>query len=139
MISASYHNVQNMLNMVYADFDYVFRMEDKKYFRVGVQGMYQESNGQSLMRGVNGSAGPSFNTNYGGVYVEARPVAGVESDVATVESLIRSKDVPVYPFSPKGEESSNMSDAAYIEMVKKGIASCHRGDVFQIVLSRIFI
>lgn len=75
MISASYHNVQNMLNMVYADFDYVFRMEDKKYFRVGVQGMYQESNGQSLMRGVNGSAGPSFNTNYGGVYVEARPVA----------------------------------------------------------------
>jgi len=75
MISASYHNVQNMLNMVYADFDYVFRMEDKKYFRVGVQGMYQESNGQSLMRGVNGSAGPSFNTNYGGIYVEARPVA----------------------------------------------------------------
>jgi len=64
-----------MLNMVYADFDYVFRMEDKKYFRVGVQGMYQESNGQSLMRGVNGSTGPSFNTNYGGVYVEARPVA----------------------------------------------------------------
>jgi len=58
--------------------------------------------------------------------------------VATVESLIRSKDVPVYPFSPKGEESSNMSDAAYIEMVKKGIASCHRGDVFQIVLSRRF-
>jgi hypothetical protein len=75
MISASYHNVQNMLNMVYTDFDYVFRMEDKKYFRVGVQGMYQESNGQSLMRGVNGSTGPSFNTSYGGVYVEARPVA----------------------------------------------------------------
>lgn len=88
MISASYHNVQNMLNMVYTDFDYVFRMEDKKYFRVGVQGMYQESNGQSLMRGVNGSTGPSFNTSYGGVYVEARPVtwwipyamAGVTSD-----------------------------------------------------------
>ena len=55
MISASYHNVQNMLNMVYADFDYVFRMDDKKYFRVGVQGMYQESNGQSLMRGVTGA------------------------------------------------------------------------------------
>ena len=61
---------------------------------------------------------------------------GVESDVAIVESLIRSKDVPVYPFSLKGEESSNMNDSAYKEMVKKGIASCHRGDVFQIVLSR---
>ncbi len=72
------------------------------------------------------------------LFICENTVAGVESDVATVESLIRSKDVPVYPFSPKGEESSNMSDAAYIEMVKKGIASCHRGDVFQIVLSRRF-
>ncbi len=74
MVSASYHNVQNMLNMVYTDYDYVFRMEDKKYFRVGVQWMYQESNGESLMRGVNGQPGPSFNTNYGGLYLEARPV-----------------------------------------------------------------
>ena len=72
------------------------------------------------------------------LFICENKVAGVESDVATVESLIRSKDVPVYPFSPKGEESSNMKDAAYIEMVKKGIASCHRGDVFQIVLSRRF-
>ena len=88
MISASYHNVQNMLNMVYTDFDYVFRMEDRKYVRIGMQWMYQESNGQSLMRGVNGSAGPSFNTSYGGIYVEARPVpwwipyamAGLTSD-----------------------------------------------------------
>jgi anthranilate synthase component I len=63
---------------------------------------------------------------------------GVESDVAVVESLIRSKDVPVYPFSLKGEESSNMTNEAYKEMVTKGIASCHRGDVFQIVLSRRF-
>ncbi len=62
----------------------------------------------------------------------------VESDVAVVESLIRSKDVPVYPFSTKGEESSNITDDDYKEMVKKGIASCHRGDVFQIVLSRRF-
>ena len=72
------------------------------------------------------------------LFICENTVAGVESDVATIESLIRSKDVPVYPFSPKGEESSNMKNAAYIEMVKKGIASCHRGDVFQIVLSRRF-
>lgn len=63
---------------------------------------------------------------------------GVESDVAVVESLIRSKDVPVYPFRPSGNETSNMNDEAYREMVRKGIASCHRGDVFQIVLSRRF-
>jgi anthranilate synthase component I len=65
-------------------------------------------------------------------------LSGVESDAAVVESLIRSKDVPVYPFSLKGEESSNMTNEAYKEMVTKGIASCHRGDVFQIVLSRRF-
>jgi anthranilate synthase component 1 len=65
-------------------------------------------------------------------------VPGLESEVAVVESLIKSKDVPVYPFHTKGAESSNMSDEDYREMVKKGIQSCHRGNVFQIVLSRRF-
>ncbi|HWR33856.1 MAG TPA: anthranilate synthase component I family protein, partial [Chitinophagaceae bacterium] len=65
-------------------------------------------------------------------------ISGLESDVAVVESLIRSKDVPVYPFQSRGEESANMSDEEYKEMVRKGVASCHRGDVFQIVLSRRF-
>jgi len=65
-------------------------------------------------------------------------ISGVQSESNLIESLIKSKDVPTYPFSTKGEETSNMPDAAYIEMVKKGIASCNRGDVFQIVLSRRF-
>jgi anthranilate synthase component 1 len=72
------------------------------------------------------------------LFICENKVAGIESDVAVVEALIRSKDVPVYPFSAKGEENSNMKDDDYREMVKKGIASCHRGDVFQIVLSRRF-
>ena len=59
-----------------------------------------------------------------------------ESDL--VESLIKSKDVPVYPFNVKGGETSSITNEEYIEMVKKGIASCHRGDVFQIVVSRQF-
>ena len=65
-------------------------------------------------------------------------INGVESDLAVVESLIRSKDVPVFPFKKKGEETSNVTDDEYIQMVEKGISSCHRGDVFQIVLSRRF-
>ena len=65
-------------------------------------------------------------------------VAGVENELAVLESLIRSKDIPAYPFQSKGAESSNMSDEDYMDMVKKGIASSHRGDVFQIVLSRRF-
>jgi anthranilate synthase component I len=65
-------------------------------------------------------------------------VEGVDSEGGLVESLIRSKDVPVFPFQIKGEETSNMKDDDYREMVEKGIKSCLRGDVFQIVLSRRF-
>jgi len=65
-------------------------------------------------------------------------IAGIESELPVVESLIYSKDVPVYPFKTKGTEGSNMTDDDYMNMVRKGIQSCHRGDVFQIVLSRRF-
>ncbi|MBL7760679.1 MAG: anthranilate synthase component I family protein [Sediminibacterium sp.] len=72
------------------------------------------------------------------LYLCENRIAGIESDLDAVESLIRSKDVPVFPFRLKGNERSNMSDENYVEMVKKGIKSCMRGDVFQIVLSRRF-
>ena len=65
-------------------------------------------------------------------------IHGIESEVAVIESLIMSKDVPGFPFKSTGEEKSNITDGEYMEMVKKGVASCHRGDVFQIVLSRRF-
>jgi anthranilate synthase component 1 len=70
------------------------------------------------------------------LFICENQLAGIESELDVVESLIRSKDVPVYPFRLKGEEAANLTDEAYKEMVKSGIASCHRGDVFQIVLSR---
>ncbi|RYF98593.1 MAG: anthranilate synthase component I family protein [Chitinophagaceae bacterium] len=72
------------------------------------------------------------------LYICENKIAGVESEVTAVESLIRSRDVPVYPFKSKNEETSNLTDEEYIDIVKKGIQSCHRGDVFQIVLSRRF-
>ncbi len=72
------------------------------------------------------------------LFICENKVPGVESELAVLESLIRSKDIPAYPFQAKGEESSNMTDEDYKDMVKKGIASSHRGDVFQIVLSRRF-
>ena len=65
-------------------------------------------------------------------------IPGMESEISVVESLIRSKDVPTYPFQSVGQEKSNMDDETYMELVKKGIHHCHRGDVFQIVLSRRF-
>lgn len=72
------------------------------------------------------------------LFICENKIKDIESDMSAVESLIKSKDVPVYPFAAKGRESSNMTDEDYKEMVKKGIAGCHRGDVFQIVLSRKF-
>ena len=65
-------------------------------------------------------------------------VAGIQSEIDLIESLIGSKDVPLYPFGTSTGELSNLSNDDYLATVKKGIASCHRGDVFQIVLSRRF-
>jgi anthranilate synthase component 1 len=72
------------------------------------------------------------------LYICENRIAGLESDLPVVESLIRSKDVPVYPFRSDGEETSNMTDEQYRGNVERGIKSCLRGDVFQIVLSRRF-
>lgn len=72
------------------------------------------------------------------LYLCENRISGIESEAGLVESLIRSKDVPVFPFTLKGVEEVNLPDDGFIEMVKKGIASCLRGDVFQIVLSRRF-
>ncbi len=70
------------------------------------------------------------------MYLCENRIDGIASDVDAVESIIKSKDVPTYPFKIQFDEVSNISDNGYLEMVKKGIASCLRGDVFQIVLSR---
>ncbi len=61
---------------------------------------------------------------------------GIESDVGSVESAIRGRDVPKFPFSLKGEEIQDIADKEYLKMVKKGKENCAKGDVFQIVLSR---
>lgn len=65
-------------------------------------------------------------------------VPGIKGDIDLIETLIRSKDVPVFPFFIHGNETSDMDDTAYIKMVKQGIKHCLRGDVFQVVLSRRF-
>lgn len=72
------------------------------------------------------------------LYICENKIEGIESELALVESLISSKDVPVFPFRTLGEESSNMTDQDYMDMVSKGIESCYIGNVFQIVLSRRF-
>jgi anthranilate synthase component I len=72
------------------------------------------------------------------LYICENQVKGIESELEVVESLIRNKDVPVYPFRKTGTETSPITDEAYREMVRTGIKHCQRGDVFQVVLSRRF-
>ncbi len=72
------------------------------------------------------------------MFVCENEIEGLESEINVVEALIKSNDVPTYPFKAMQNETSNLSDEAYIAMVKKGVQSCYRGDVFQIVLSRRF-
>jgi anthranilate synthase component 1 len=72
------------------------------------------------------------------LYLCENQVAGQDSELAVVERLIRNRDVPAFPFKAVGAEQTDCSNETYLSMVRKGIAACHRGDVFQIVLSRSF-
>lgn len=72
------------------------------------------------------------------IYLCENKIGGVESELIKVESILRSKDVPVFPFEIIGTEQQDMEDETYRKMVEQGIVACKRGDVFQIVLSRSF-
>ena len=63
---------------------------------------------------------------------------GIDSRLSDLESIIKRKDVPAFPFAIKNAENSNITNEEYKTMVRKGIEACMRGDVFQIVLSRQF-
>ncbi len=63
---------------------------------------------------------------------------GEESQLDYIESLLRNLSFAAYHFTSLNGESSNLTDQEYMTMVSKGKEHCHRGDVFQIVLSRGF-
>lgn len=61
-----------------------------------------------------------------------------QSESGRIRSAIDNRNYASYDFRRIGERTSPISDEDYREMVRKGIAHCLRGDVFQIVLSRRF-
>jgi anthranilate synthase component 1 len=63
---------------------------------------------------------------------------GEESQLNYIESLLQNLSFAAYHFETKNGEASNLTDQEYMNMVSKGKEHCHRGDVFQIVLSRGF-
>ncbi|MBS1555958.1 MAG: anthranilate synthase component I family protein [Bacteroidetes bacterium] len=75
------------------------------------------------------------------LYLFENRVQGVQYagySVDEVEQLIYSNRFATFKFTTVAEERSALTDEQYLQMVKKGIDHCHRGDVFQIVLSRRF-
>ncbi|WP_224069346.1 anthranilate synthase component I family protein [Arachidicoccus terrestris] len=72
------------------------------------------------------------------MFICENKIAGLDSNLAELETVIKSKDVPEFPFAIHGGESSNKTDEQHLDMITKGIKSCLRGDVFQIVLGRRF-
>jgi anthranilate synthase component 1 len=63
---------------------------------------------------------------------------GQESELDAILDLLHDRTVPKFSFQPESDETSNVTDQEYLEMVKKGKEHCFKGDVFQIVLSRQF-
>ncbi|MGC4129586.1 MAG: anthranilate synthase component I family protein [Bergeyella sp.] len=65
-------------------------------------------------------------------------IDGLKSEISVIENLINQKNAPVFPFEILGNETSNLTDEAYLESVEFAKKHCFRGDVFQLVLSRRF-
>jgi len=59
-------------------------------------------------------------------------------DIESIETLLKNRNFAIYGFTASGDEKQNISDDQFREMVRKGKEHCHRGDVFQVVLSRQF-
>lgn len=63
---------------------------------------------------------------------------GEESQLFKLENLINARNFATYDFFIEGEESSPITDEQFKAYVRAGVEHCHKGDVFQIVLSRRF-
>ena len=79
----------------------------------------------------------AFNHFNNEVYIFAH-CYNTESNIADIEQILRTKNFASFNFKRDGEGTSNITDDAFKEYVRKGKQHCQRGDVFQIVLSKRF-
>lgn len=61
------------------------------------------------------------------------------SHLDQIEKAVNNRNYTTYDFRAVGETTSTLTDEEHKANIRKGIAHCLRGDVFQIVLSRRFI
>lgn len=72
------------------------------------------------------------------MHIIENQIKGVKSELYSLESLIKNQNSVIYPFEKNGDETSNITNEEYIELVKTAQKHCMHGDVFQLVLSRRF-
>jgi len=60
------------------------------------------------------------------------------NNIAEIEQLMQSRNIPSYKFLKEGEGYSNLTDEEFKQNVALAKKHCFRGDVFQLVLSRRF-
>jgi anthranilate synthase component 1 len=65
--------------------------------------------------------------------------SGVGSVIPDILKAMNRGNIQAYDFHPVGDVCSTLTDDEHRENIRRGIAHCLRGDVFQIVLSRRFI
>jgi anthranilate synthase component 1 len=61
-----------------------------------------------------------------------------KDNISEIEQLLQSRNIASYKFNRDGEGSSNLTDEEFKFNVALAKKHCHRGDVFQLVLSRRF-
>ena len=63
---------------------------------------------------------------------------GETSGLDQVQTTVMNRNFPTYGFHPTGEVTSTLTDDEHRANIRRAIAHCLRGDVFQMVLSRRF-
>ncbi|UZX27704.1 anthranilate synthase component I family protein [Riemerella anatipestifer] len=80
----------------------------------------------------------AFNHTNDEMRIIENKIEGLNSEISYLEDIINHKSIAVYPFESVEQETSNLEDAEYLEMVKQAQKHAFRGDTFQMVLSRRF-
>ena len=70
-------------------------------------------------------------------YIFCHSIDG-SNNISEIEQLLQTRNLPSYQFRKDGNSTSNLTDTEFLENVALAKKHCHRGDVFQLVLSRRF-
>jgi anthranilate synthase component 1 len=62
----------------------------------------------------------------------------MDNNISDIIKLLNNRNYPVFPFETEGKVESNLNDEEYKSLVTEGKKECHKGNVYQIVLSRRF-